>query len=611
MRKIPLIIDCDPGTDDAVALGLSLFCEQLDVKLITTVCGSVPIGNNTTDTLHLLDVFNKNIPVGQGASRPLLRKPPKVKSYIEGLKGLGSYVYDNTFTNKHISGDAVSLMYKTLRESKEKVTILALGPLTNIASLFADYPDSLEYIQTVYVAGGSIDGSGNYTAHAEFNFHYDPHAAQLVLNSGLDIRVIPIQTGLCWRLKPSETDKLAKINRTGELFSEILRNDHREHSHSEVDALFDATALVCLLKPELFVTYDCRCKVELVDKQKQGMLICDYKAKPNCKIVSEGDADEIKKYFYELIKKCSTQKEQTRPIMIDCDPGVDDAMALMNALYSPQVRTLLITSVGGNTTSDVTGRNALHIVELCHRKTPVAYGESFPLYRKANFATYAHGENGLGGYSYKTIYSNPLKENAVDAMYNTLLQHKDQHITLLSLGPMTNIASLIRKYPDCRQYIRKIVFMGGTKEQVLTEPYNEFNICFDPEATGIVLDSGIPLVMVPMEMGHMAYLSHEEIKQIKHTNKTGKKLAKMFEKYYDHHVNIHGAATHDSCTLFYLTHPEHFKTEKAEIIVREYDTEHIFVDVDYHSKNPNALVCVDMDIEAFKKDFFELLKKMD
>ena len=608
MKKRPIIIDCDPGTDDAVALGLALFEESIDIKLITTVYGNVPLDINTQNTLHLLDVFNKNIPVGKGAYKPLIIKS-KNSTKIHGLNGLGGYVYDSTFTNKNIAGDAVSLMFKTLKTSDDKVSILALGPLTNIANLLSDHPDVRQYIDTIYISGGSTNTADNSSKFKYYSFYLDPHAAQLVLNSGISIKLVTLQAAQSWQLDLQEIQSLAKINRTGELFYEILSPENRENISDTL--LLDATTLIYMLRPELFVAYDCKCSIELNNKQTFGALLCDYNAKPNCKIVGKCNHDQVKSCFKQMLKRCSTQTEQTRPVIIDCDPGVDDAMALMNALYSSKIRTLLISTVGGNTTSDVTGRNALHIVELCHRKTPVAFGASYPLYRKANFATYAHGAKGLGGYTYKNIYSSPVKEPAVDAIYQTLLENKDQHVTILSLGPMTNIASLIRKYPDCRNYIRKIVFMGGTKEQILTEPYNEFNISFDPEATNIVLDSGIPLVMVPMEMGHFAYLDHEDIKHIKRTNKTGKILAKMFEKYYDQHVNIYGAATHDSCTLFYITHPECFKTEKAEIIVREYDGKHIFVDVDYHSKTPNALVCVDMDIDSFKQDFFNHLQKMD
>ncbi len=611
MKQIPLIIDCNPGTDDAVALSLALFCPELDIRLITTVAGSVSIEDCTQNTLHLLDVFNKNIPVAKGSSRPIIKRPIKPTT-SQGFSTLGSYVYDNTFTSKYIAGEAVSMMYKTLKSSKEKVSIMAFGPLTNVANLFSDHPNCKEYIDTIYIMGGSVNGVAGYTKHAEFSFYYDPHAAQLVLNSGVNIRIVPMEVGLGWNLSVKDIDTLSKTNLTGQLFKHMLRPENREFNYVDRACLFDTTTLLYMLKPDLFVSYNCECRVELESNVTLGKLNCNFNStRPNCKVICECNEEKVKDFFVELTKKCKTQTEQTRPIMIDCDPGVDDAMALLNALYSPKVRTLLISTVGGNTTADITGRNALHMVELAHRKTPVAIGASYPLYRQANYAKNVHGEHGLGGYSFKSIYSSPEKGDAVDIMYKTLVENKSQHVTLLSLGPMTNIANLIRKYPDCRKYIRKIVFMGGTKEHFLSQPYNEFNICFDPEATTIVIDSGIPLVMVPMEMGHMAYLDHDEIKQIKRTNKTGKMLAKMFDNYYDRHVDIYGAATHDSCTLFYLTNPQYCKTEKAKIVVKEYDNEHIYVDVDYNAQNANAEVCVDMDIEQFKKDFFENLKKMD
>ena len=144
--------------------------------------------------------------------------------------------------------------------------------------------------------------------------------------------------------------------------------------------------------------------------------------------------------------------------------------------------------------------------------------------------------------------------------------------------------------------------MGGTKEKIIGRPYKEFNIGYDPEAADIVLKSKLPLIMVPMELGHMAYLNFDEIKIIKKMNKTGKLLAKMFSKYNDFHVGKFGAAVHDACAVFYLTHPELVKTEEGFVEIKYYqegDKNFGYIDIDFNRK-PNAKICVDVDIDDFK-----------
>lgn len=602
MEKRPMIFDVNTGIDSAMGLALSAFDDSIEIKLVVTSHGLVKLDKSTQNTLHLLDVFNKNIPVCKGKDKPMIKRP--IDGSINGLNGLGNYVYDSTFTNKNIAGYGVDTIYKTLITSDKKLTYVCFGPLTNLASLLTTYRDAKNYIEKIYILGGSLNEIGNISPFAESNFYIDPHAVQVVLNSELDISIIPIQIGLNWEYQPSKLESIKQINKTGELFVEML-----DDINTNIEALYGATLSVFIKNPDIFTLRPAKAQIELADKTKLGTLYLDYSKNFNCNIVTDCDYEALDNTFYEMLKECKTQTEQARPIIIDTDPGVDDAMAIMNALYSTKVRTLLITCVGGNNPVERIGNNALHIVELCHRKTPVALGASVPLYKKANYATFAHGKQGLGAYTYKGPYTKPLKEDAVEAMYKTLLEHKDQHVTILSIGPMTNIATLIRKYPDCIEYIRKIVFMGGSKE---TEevPYAEFNINFDPDAARIVLDSGIPLVMVPMELGHFAYLDHEDINAIRHMNKTSKKLIKMFEGYKDYHVGNYGVAVHDSATLYYLTHPNRFRTEKAYLEVKPYG-DISYLSVDYKSKHPNALVCVDMDIDSFKQNFFSHLAKMD
>lgn len=297
-------------------------------------------------------------------------------------------------------------------------------------------------------------------------------------------------------------------------------------------------------------------------------------------------------------------------IIIDTDPGVDDAIALMYAIQSEKFNIQLLSSAGGNGPIESITQNAIHITELFHQEIPVVQGAKTPLVRPANYATKQQGKSGLGNYNYnrKKLKHSAVNGEACDVIYETLKSNKTK-TDIVSIGPMTNLAKMIQKYPDCKKYIKQIIFESGTKEKIYGKPYKSFNVGYDPEAAEIVFKSGIKLVMVPMELGHFAYLDHNDIKRFKKTNKIGKIYAKMFKGYHDYHVGNLGAAVHDVCTIYYLTHPEYIKTEKAFIEIKYYKTDKDdfgYIDIDFNKK-PNATVCVDLDINMFKYDLFTAL----
>lgn len=298
-------------------------------------------------------------------------------------------------------------------------------------------------------------------------------------------------------------------------------------------------------------------------------------------------------------------------LIIDTDPGVDDAIAIMYAIKSNEFNIQLLSSAGGNGPIENITQNAIHLAEMFHQEIPVAQGSPTPLVRPAHYATKQQGKFGLGNYNYnrKKLKHKPVEKEACDAIYDTLIQNQTK-TTIVSIGPMTNLAKMIQNHPDCKKYIKQIIFESGTKEKIYGRPYKSFNVGYDPEAAEVVFKSGIKLVMVPMELGHFAYLDHNDIKRFKKTNKIGKIYAKMFKGYHDYHVGKLGAAVHDVCAIYYLTHPEYIKTEKAFIEIKYYKTENEnfgYVDIDFEKK-PNAIVCVDLDINMFKYDLFKALE---
>ena len=177
MIREKIIIDTDPGIDDAVAIAVALFADELDVQLITTVAGNVDLEKTTTNVMKLLEFFDKNISVAKGASKPLISETVSCPD-IHGDSGMDGFEFKQ-ISMKPLKEHAVLAMRKTLEDSDEPVTLVPIGPLTNIALLLSMFPEINAKIKRIVLMGGSI-GLGNCSQAAEFNIYADPEAARIV-----------------------------------------------------------------------------------------------------------------------------------------------------------------------------------------------------------------------------------------------------------------------------------------------------------------------------------------------------------------------------------------------------------------------------------------------
>ena len=297
------------------------------------------------------------------------------------------------------------------------------------------------------------------------------------------------------------------------------------------------------------------------------------------------------------------------PLIIDTDPGIDDAVALVQAFFAPNLDIKLICSTAGNLGIETTTRNAIHLCELYDRDIPVAKGLPAPLYRKLETATNphgsVHGKMGFGAYVYDGIKHDPISLPAYEAMHYALQLYKGT--TIIVLGPLTNVAKLLLEHPEDAKLIKTIVFMGGTKENVLLEdnPYPEFNISRDPEAVNIVLKSNVDIVIIPMDFGHNAYIPQVEIKKLKSINKTGRLFYEMYQEYHDGHVKDEDAATHDSCAIAYVIEPTLFKLEPVTCEFIYKNDKGILVS--NLAEKSHIKLAVDMDYVGFKNLYYGLL----
>ncbi len=256
-------------------------------------------------------------------------------------------------------------------------------------------------------------------------------------------------------------------------------------------------------------------------------------------------------------------------VVIDTDPGVDDSICLIYAFFDKNIDIKLLTSVAGNVGIETATRNLLHLIDLYGVEIPVAKGASRALKRVSPTAEFIHQPEGLGGYiPPKNVHHQLIEKDAVDALYH-VINNGDGDIIPIVLGPHTNIALLIQKYPDIVKKIPKIVFMGGSPYGIPGYPdHISFNISSDPEAFKVVLDSKIPLIMLPSIIGRRhAHLDEAYVNKLKEVNDTGLLMHKMYSLYWEPGYPDKRVATNDICALFALVYPEIFKTEKVKVTV--------------------------------------------
>ena len=251
------------------------------------------------------------------------------------------------------------------------------------------------------------------------------------------------------------------------------------------------------------------------------------------------------------------------PIILDTDPGIDDAAAIALALKHPEIDVRLITTVVGNVDVEKTTNNALKLVQFLDSDVPVAKGASEPLIREFEDAAYAHGETGMDGFDFPETTIKALDIHAVEAM-REILEESDEPITLVAVGAFTNIALLIKMYPEVLKKVKEIVIMGGSLIGGNTQSAAEFNIYADPHAAKIVFDAGLPLTMIGLDVTGETLLQKEVVMEIKDANKVGSMFFELFSHYRGGSIET-GLRMHDACVIYYLLHRDKTVTEEYHI----------------------------------------------
>jgi pyrimidine-specific ribonucleoside hydrolase len=294
----------------------------------------------------------------------------------------------------------------------------------------------------------------------------------------------------------------------------------------------------------------------------------------------------------------------SRPIILDCDPGHDDAIALLLALGSPsEVDVIGVTTVAGNQTLEKTTANAIRVLDHLGREDiPVAAGASRPLVREPRILPHVFGDSGLDGPVLPAPSREPEPQHAIDWMAGAL-HDSDEPVTLVATGPLTNVALLLARHPDVP--LQRIVLMGGAIGEGNETPAAEFNIWDDPEAASRVFSSGLDLTMVGLDVTHQALMTSAHAERLRGMGRAGKFVAELYDFYARFHRDYYpwdGSPIHDACAVGYVVDPTLIETRHCGVRIDTGVESRGRTNVDRWGQmlwEPNCHVAVGIDAERF------------
>jgi inosine-uridine nucleoside N-ribohydrolase len=292
-------------------------------------------------------------------------------------------------------------------------------------------------------------------------------------------------------------------------------------------------------------------------------------------------------------------------VILDCDPGHDDAIALLLALASPELRLLGVTTVAGNQTLEKTTANAIRVLDhVGRRDVPVAAGAQRPLIRERQVAADVHGETGLDGPDLPPPSRQPEPTHAIDWIAARVASNPAP-VTLVPTGPLTNVALFLARYPDLAAKLERVVLMGGAVGEGNVTPAAEFNIWADPEAAYRVFTSGLHLTMVGLDVTHKALMTPAHAQRLADSGRAGEMVAELYDFFSRFHARRYGwdgAPVHDAVALAQVVDPSLLETTYCGVVVDtgpEPSRGRTHVDLRRATWEPNCHVAVDIDGERF------------
>jgi inosine-uridine nucleoside N-ribohydrolase len=304
-------------------------------------------------------------------------------------------------------------------------------------------------------------------------------------------------------------------------------------------------------------------------------------------------------------------------VILDCDPGHDDAIALLLALASPEVELLGVTTVGGNQTLAKTTANAIRVLDHVGRaEVPVAAGAAVPLVRQLRVAAEVHGESGLDGPALPPPSRPPVDAHAIDWIASAV-RASPEPVTLVATGPLTNVGLFLARYPELAPRLERIVLMGGAIGEGNVTPAAEFNIWVDPEAASRVFGSGLDLTMVGLDVTHQALMTSAHAERLAAGGRAGRLVAELyafFSRFHAREYQWDGSPVHDAVAMAHVIDGTLLTTQHRGVIVDtgpELSRGRTHVDLRGRSWEPNCHVAVGIDSERFLELLVERIAALD
>ncbi|MET3683049.1 pyrimidine-specific ribonucleoside hydrolase [Alkalibacillus flavidus] len=307
------------------------------------------------------------------------------------------------------------------------------------------------------------------------------------------------------------------------------------------------------------------------------------------------------------------------PVIIDCDPGIDDVMMLLLGLRHDDIDVKLITTSAGNQTQEKVMTNALRFASYIGEDVEIARGADKPFIRDLMIADDVHGESGLGGVELPEATIKESDRTAIQAMVD-VLQRAEEPVTLVATGPMTNVGALLLAHPELKAKIKQISIMGGAARGGNVTPHAEFNMYVDPEAAEVVMQSGLPIIMSGLDVTHKAYLNQSDVDALK---EVGTPLTDKLHGMLAHYMGAQGDSPflepyysdvlrlHDLCAIAYIIDPTLFHGDDYYVTMETSGSKTAGATVVDHMRNmnhePNVHVLYGVERERFVNLFFSVL----
>jgi len=305
---IPVIIDTDPGIDDALALMLAFASPEVDVRAVTTVGGNAGLAHTTENALRLLHLLDRDdVPIGAGADVPLVRRDSAPDPTTHGVDGFGGVVLPQAPRDAD-ERSAVEIMVDVIESSQTPVTLIALGPLTNVAVLIAAFPRTAAKLERIVLMGGGARVLGNMTPAAEFNIWYDPDAAARVFGAGIPVTMVGLDVTHQAVTAPGDWDGLRGGGKVAEAvlaMVEFYTAYYLKVSGSSSTAQHDSLAVAAVIDPSVVTTHALYVDVECSGPLTRGMTVVDVdditKLAPNADVALEVDSAAFNRLLIERV----------------------------------------------------------------------------------------------------------------------------------------------------------------------------------------------------------------------------------------------------------------------------------------------------------------------